>query len=244
MSPDLSIIIPALNEAECIDLSITTLRRQFPAAEVIVVDAGSSDDTMAAAESAGANRVVASPRGRGLQCRVGVEQARGEWLLFLHADTRLLPGTPEALARFCQGGSGSVANFRLSFDEDSWFLRWSAWWTRFDTVFTRFGDQGILIRRTEYDALGGFPAWPLFEDVELLRRARTVRPLPSLVPGVVTSARRFRKQGPFRQQLANGWMLIRFLCGACPFKLAMEYAQGGRTGARTRSPVWEGDARK
>ena len=80
------------------------------------------------------------------------------------------------------------------------------------------------MRRDFYAQLGGFPPWPLFEDVELLRRARRITRVVSFPASVITSARRFERSGHLRQQYRNGWLLLRFLAGACPHRLAAEYS--------------------
>jgi len=102
-------------------------------------------------------------------------------------------------------------------------LQKPAWFSRFDSVFTRFGDQGIVVRRPFYEQLGGFPPWPLFEDVEFLRRARRLTRGWSFPADVTTSARRFRRHGVLRQQLQNTRLLLRFLAGTSPERLAAEY---------------------
>jgi hypothetical protein len=119
-----------------------------------------------------------------------------------------------------------IGTFRLAFDAGGVFLRACAWLTRFDSVFTRFGDQVIVVRREFYAQLGGFPPWPLFEDVELLRRARRVARVWSLPACVTTSARRFHRHGTLRQQWRNARLLLRFLAGASPHALAAEYGCG------------------
>ena len=113
--------------------------------------------------------------------------------------------------------------FQISFDAPTLLLRFSSWWTRYDSVFTRFGDQGILIRRDFYTSLGGFQSWPLFEDVDLIRRARRQGRIDVLPAKVLTSARRFRRHGPLRQQIRNSFLLLRFLAGADPRRLARHY---------------------
>lgn len=220
--PSMAIVFPTLDEAENIGETVSTARARFPDASLLVVDGGSADNTLAIAAGAGAT-VLSSARGRGVQCRLGAEAAREEWLLFLHADTLLPANAAEVVGRFVTNPSARVATFRLRFDADSWFLRFCAWFTRFDTVFTRFGDQGILIRRSFYQTLGGFPAWPLFEDVALLQRARRESRIPSLPAFVTTSARRFRRRGVYRQQWLNACLLLRYLCGASPERLARMY---------------------
>ncbi|MEO6049305.1 MAG: glycosyl transferase family 2, partial [Candidatus Kapaibacterium sp.] len=99
-----------------------------------------------------------------------------------------------------------------------------SWFTRFDSIWTSFGDQGIVIRRGFYDRIGGFPEWPLLEDVQLLREARRVARIHSLPGEIITSARRFERVGIARQQLRNGGIILRYLLGASPESLARVYA--------------------
>jgi uncharacterized protein len=218
----LAIIIPALNEATHIRSTLAAAQARLPAAPIVVVDGGSGDGTAALAAAAGA-RVIASPRGRGVQCRMGASAVAAEWLLFLHADTLLPANAAGVIARFIASPTTQIATFRLRFDTGGWLLRACGWCTRFDSVFTRFGDQGILVRRTFYEAIGGFAAWPLFEDVDLLRRARRKTKVHSLPAAVTTSARRFERRGNFRQQCLNARLLLRYLCGASPEVLAAVY---------------------
>lgn len=226
MSDRLSVIIPTLNEEKHLGATLASIRREIPTAEIIVVDGGSTDRTGDLAQAERVDRWIVAERGRGRQCARGAREASGAWFLFLHADTRLGEGAGGAIAVFSRRPGAAVANFRLRFAQASFFLKLSAFWTRFDTVCTRFGDQGILIRREVYLSLGGFPDWPLFEDVELLRRARRLGRVPSLLPAVVTSARRFHTTGQMKRQLANGILLTRFLLGASPERLAAHYEKG------------------
>ena len=116
-----------------------------------------------------------------------------------------------------------IGSFRLRFDDDHWFLRLSGYCTRFDSILTRFGDQGIVLRRNFFDELGGFPEWSLFEDVDFLRRARSKTKIHSFPAEVVTSARTFKLNGPIRQQVKNGILILKYLAGVPPEKLAKEY---------------------
>jgi len=220
--PNISVIIPTLNEGEHLAATLARVTQQLPEAEIIVVDGGSRDLTLAIATQAGAI-VVSSPPGRGVQLRTGASRAQGALLLFLHADTHLPTETWRLVDAYFQRDDVHLATFRLRFDEAHWFLRASAWFTRFDSVFTRFGDQGIVIRREFYETLGGFPEWPLFEDVELLRRGRRLTKIWSLPATVTTSSRRFRQRGIFHQQWLNARLLLRFLAGASPADLARQY---------------------
>ena len=219
----ISVIIPTLNEAPSLAATLDRVRTALPEAELIVADGGSTDGTPGIARVHGA-KLVTAPRGRGRQLAAGAEAAHGHLLLFLHADTLLPPDTAEVLARTFADDRTQIGSFRLRFDRAGWFLHSCGWFTRFDSVFTRFGDQGIVVRRDFYGQLGGFPAWPLFEDVELLRRARRITRVVSFPAAVTTSSRRFQRGGHLRQQWRNGWLLCRFLAGASPHALAAEYA--------------------
>lgn len=225
---DWSVIIPTLNEAARLAATITSVRTALPGAEIVVADGGSGDGTPQIATDGGA-AVVASAAGRGVQLTAGAGRAKGALLFFLHADTLPPANAGAVLTEFFARSEVQLGTFRLAFDESGAFLRACAWLTRIDTVFTRFGDQGIAVRRAFFDRVGGFPPWPLFEDVELLRRARRVTRVWSFPACVTTSARRFRTRGPLRQQWLNARLLLRFLAGAPPAALATEY----RTSAGT-----------
>ena len=219
----ISVIVPALNEVTGLLRTLACVSNALPSAEIIIVDGGSTDGTRELTLPTGA-RLISSPPGRGVQMAAGAAEAQRRLLLFLHADTLLPPESAVVLAQAFADPRIQVGTFRLGFDHGGWFLRTSAWFTRFDSVFTRFGDQAIVMRRDFYAQLGGFPPWPLFEDVELLRRARRFTRIVSLPASVTTSARRFERSGHLRQQCRNGWLLLRFLAGACPHQLAAEYA--------------------
>lgn len=222
MTPPISVVIPTLNEAPRLAAAISSARRALPGAEIIVADGGSTDGTPGVALAQGAI-LVNSARGRGVQLAAGAAATQGAWLVFLHADTLLPAHAATVLSPYFVRDEVRIGTFRLAFDDGGWFLRACAWLTRFDSVFTRFGDQAIVVRRDFYAQLGGFPPWPLFEDVELLRRARRVTRVWSFPAAVTTSARRFRHRGPLRQQWLNTRLLLRFLAGTSPETLARRY---------------------
>jgi hypothetical protein len=164
--------------------------------------------------------------GRGPQCNAGARAAAGELLLFLHDDS-ILPAQAAALTEAAFAADDTeLACFRLRFDDDHWLLGVYGWFSQFDSLLTSFGDQGILIRRRCLERLGGFPDWPLFEDVELLRRARRRAPVPKLAGVVTTSAERFRRNGVVRQQITNAALILGYLLGADPTRLAEIYERG------------------
>ena len=184
-------------------------------------------------------RLVRAPRGRGTQCNGGARAAAGALLMFLHDDTDLPHDAAVVLAAALRDPGIGMACFRLAFDQRHWLLDAYAWGSRFESRLTTFGDQAMTIRHDLFEAVGGFPDWPLFEDVELARRVRQcshrcsrIAKLPS---AVTTSASRFLAHGPARQQLANGLLLARFLLGAPPARLAAIYE-------RQRGALPRGDA--
>jgi rSAM/selenodomain-associated transferase 2 len=173
--------------------------------------------------SAASIRLLKAPRGRGTQCNAGAQAATGELLLFLHDDTELPADAIACIDRAFGDPRVGAACFRLRFDRDHWLLSLYAACSRVESMLTTFGDQGLVIRRRVFDDLGGFPHWPLFEDVELARRLRQRSRLIKLPATVTTSAVRFERNGVLRQQLLNATLLVRFLLGARPEELAARY---------------------
>lgn len=222
-TPGLSIIIPALNECGHIGACLRSVSGLE--AEVVVVDGGSHDGTPDIAREYGATVVTTAP-GRGIQLRAGGEWATGRTLLFLHADSRLSEAARHTIGRVVVDPEFAIGTFRLRFDAERRLYRFYSWFTRFDSIWTSFGDQGILVRREFYHGLGGFHDWPLLEDVDLLRRARGRTCIVSMPAEVMTSARRFEREGEIRQQLRNALTLIRYLAGADPYLLARSYGYG------------------
>lgn len=219
----LSIIIPALNESARIVACVKSCITSAPSAEIIVVDGGSNDSTTVLAEKAGA-KVVHSPTGRSRQCNAGAKVATGSLLLFLHADSTLSKDAGKELSRMFERADFQIGTFQLRFDKQSRLLSLYAALTRFDSIWTSFGDQGIAVRHDFFEKIGRFPDWPLFDDVALLQSARRLTIIHSIKATVTTSARRFIKLGLIRTQLLNGWLILRYLLGASPKSLARTYS--------------------
>lgn len=222
-----SVIIPTLNEADVIQEQVGRVLALEPGTEVIVADGGSEDATVSLATAAGAS-MVRCGRGRGIQLNAGAARAMGDVLLFLHADTQLPANAFHLLRGRFAGGEVQIGTFRLAFDEDHWLFAVYAFFSRFDSVLTTFGDQCIVVRHSFFEALGGFPEWPLFEDVALLQKARRRTRVHCFPAAVVTSARRFEGGGVVRQSLRNGWYVLRYFLGASPWDLAASYEKDGR----------------
>lgn len=210
----LSVVIPTLNAAAVLP---RCLERMSAADEIVVADGGSADGTQALAEAAGA-RSVAAPRGRGAQLRAGAEVARGDWLLFLHADTLPGPGWGEAVRAHVEAHPSGAACFRFRLDDPAWQARL----IERGVAIRRFpyGDQGLLVPRALYAGVGGYRPLPLMEDVDLVRRIGRVRLLDE---AAWTSAERWRRGGWFRRSARNLGLLMLYRMGASPARLARLY---------------------
>ncbi len=228
MSPSapLSVIIPTLDAVASLPATLAALAGEGGLIrEIIVVDGGSRDATRSIAEAAGA-RVIAAPRGRGAQLAAGAVAASGDWLFFLHADTRPEPGWADEVARFIGGpGNGARAGYLRYRLEDAApaarrLERIVAWRSR--ALGLPYGDQGLILSRDFYRALGGFPPLVLMEDVALVRRIGRRR-LVALKTGALTSADRYRREGYLRRSLRNLGCLTLYLLGAPPRILARLY---------------------
>jgi rSAM/selenodomain-associated transferase 2 len=224
----LSVVIPTLNAQSTLPFCLSPLVAGAMAGlvrEVIVSDGGSTDATLAIAEEAGC-RLVGGPKGRGLQLRAGADAARGDWLLFLHADSVLdagwIPETQAFIAR--QPDHSAAAAFTFAFDEDVPAARRAAFWVGVRCALFRlpYGDQGLLISRRHYDGLGGYRPIALMEDVDIVRRIGRAR-LALLRTRLVTSAEKYRRTGYTRRALRNLGLVMRFYLGADPARLARLY---------------------
>ena len=222
--PEVSVIIPTLNAARYLAATLATCAA---AGEIIVVDGGSVDDTVAVARSLGA-RVIMAPPGRGMQLQRGASAAAGEWLLFLHADTRLADDWLDAVGAFSAdpANRARAATFRFGLDDASpaarRLERRVAWRVRH--LGLAYGDQGLVIHREWFFALGGFRPWPLMEDVDLIRRIGRRR-LSVLACEVRTSAERWRREGWRWRSLRNVGCLALYFLGVAPHRIARLYGR-------------------
>ena len=227
-----SIVIPALNEAVGIAVTVASALDQDGPADVLVVDGGSSDDTAGAVSRAGV-RVLAAPCGRARQMNAGATATQGDVLLFLHADTRLPPGALAAVRQALADPAVAGGCFRTTFDDarSPWMRLWQArLWMRWHRL--AFGDRAPFVRRAVFDAAGGFPDEPLFEDLDLVRRVRRHGRFVFLDAAVTTSARRFRANGALGQQLLNVALWIGWNAGVAPSRLKQFYSDAARSGRK------------
>jgi rSAM/selenodomain-associated transferase 2 len=214
-----SVVIPALNELEGIGAAIESVRG---AEEILVVDGGSIDGTPERAVQMGV-RVEKTAPSRGHQLAEGAAQARGDWLLFLHADTRLGNGALDAIRGLPPDVVGGA--FQLRFDSADLTYRILERGTHLRTRLFRlpYGDQAIFSRRSAYEAAGGIPRIPLMEDVAFVRALGRIGRLAFPPIHATTSTRRYRRKGPLRSVVSNLWLLSRYFAGADVHALARAY---------------------
>jgi rSAM/selenodomain-associated transferase 2 len=226
MPARLSIIIPTLNAEGDLAICLSSLVDGASAGlvrEVVVSDGGSTDTTEAIARETGANWVVGQ-RGRAAQMIAGASAARGDWLLFLHADTALSPDWVDQAAAHMETSPNMAAAFTLAYRSDARAARWLERRAnrRARLMGLPYGDQGILISRHLYDEIGGFEDVPLMEDVIIARTLGKSR-LKLLPAKANTSAAKYERDGWRNRAWKNAWILTRFLLGASPAALAKEY---------------------
>jgi rSAM/selenodomain-associated transferase 2 len=219
----ISVIIPTLNEEAVLAETLQSLRRQQPA-EILVVDGGSSDGTEAAA--AAADFFLRAPRGRASQMNAGAARARGDLLLFLHADCTLEAGALAAAEHRLRQPGVAAGCFTMTVSAPGGLYRMIDACATARVRFTGlvYGDQGLFLRRTRFERLGGFPPLRFMEDVLLSRRLRQMGRVVVARQRIFVSARRWQKVGVVRQTVRN-WTLTALAAGGVhPDRLARLYA--------------------
>src|SRR5215469_589032 len=233
----ISVVIPALNEAERLPQLLVALDREPELREIIVADGGSNDGTPAVARQLGAS-VILTGGGRGGGLRAGAAAASGDILLFLHADSVFPIGGLSAIAAALDRDPAIPGgNFRVVFDLDTPFARRLAAvyaWIRCFALY--YGDSGIFVRRRVYDAIGGIKPMPIMEDYEFVRRLERAGPTCRINdPPLVTSARRFRN----RRWAVALWIWIKihllYWLGVSTERLARMYARNQERSIRRTS---------
>lgn len=227
----ISVVIPTLNAGSSLSAALASLA---PTAlgglirEVVVSDGGSNDATAQIAEDAGA-RTVSGPAGRGGQLARGASHARGDWLLFLHADTILTADWEDDARALMAQGQGRAGVFTLKFDAAGLAPAIVAAGAMIRTrIFASpYGDQGLLVSRSLYEKIGGYRDMALFEDVDFIDRLvrhKGRRALVVMRSKAVTSAEKYRRDGYLRRVLKNARCLALYRLGAAPEKIAGHYA--------------------
>ena len=219
----ISIIIPTLNEAACIETTLSMLTHR-ETIEVIVVDGGSKDGTADLAESCGAIVLTADPSKSG-QMNTGAKAAIGDILLFLHADTQLPENFERSIISAIYQDDVAAGAFQLRINSESKGLRFielvANWRSRH--LQTPYGDQGIFVTKSVFQAIGGYPEMAIMEDFELIRRLRRKGKIIILKQSVTTSPRRWQNLGIFKTWLLNQMIAVGYMLGAPPERLADWY---------------------
>jgi rSAM/selenodomain-associated transferase 2 len=220
----LSIITPVLDEEKAIEPTLENLRSLHT--EVIVVDGGSKDGTLEVARRMQVPVIVSSP-GRARQMNAGAAVAQGDVLLFVHADTQLPPSAIDDIAAALEDTRYIGGRFDLKLDDDGAIFRLIGFLISFRSRLTGVatGDQAIFVRRTIFEALGGFPEIPIMEDISFSRSLKRMGKVACLRSRVVTSARRWQKHGIGRTILKMWALKVLFLIGVSPFRLKRFYAE-------------------
>ena len=224
-SPQISIIIPVLNEQEYIRkvlLSISENASSNQIKEILVIDGGSNDNTIEEALDMGA-RVISASRGRAIQMNLGAKIASGDILYFLHVDT-LPPKNfdTEILSAYSQGFH--VGCFRLEFDTNHPFLGFFAWCTRINSQVCRGGDQSLFILKSLFEKANAFDeSYKIYEDNEFIRRVYKIAPFKVLKNTVTTSSRRYEKKGMLALQWHFTIIHMKHYFGAGPENLHKYY---------------------
>ncbi|MFB2937125.1 TIGR04283 family arsenosugar biosynthesis glycosyltransferase [Aerosakkonemataceae cyanobacterium BLCC-F154] len=219
----ISVIIPVLNEAEAIKNVLLNLQT-YPELEVIVVDGGSEDETIAIVKGFG-YKVLTSPRGRSIQMNAGATVATGNILLFLHGDTILPANFPSMILAAIQKPGIVGGAFELAIDAKVKGIRLVEkmvnWRSHFFSL--PYGDQAIFIKTEIFRKIGGFPIQPIMEDFVFIRQLRKLGKIAIIPTPVITSGRRWQQLGIVKTTLINQLMILGYYLGISPEKLAAFY---------------------
>jgi len=219
-----SIIIPTLNEEKYLPAVLEQLINIDEDIEIIIADGGSTDSTVKIAERFDV-KVCKSEKGKGIQLNNGAGCAKGAVLIFLHADTFLPANAFSLINEYLLVRKVDIAAFKMKFDKESFLMDIYSWFTKFDSIFTTFGDQAIVIQRDFFTELNGFPNLTIFEDLELCRKARSKTKIYKLPAFVTTSARRFETIGIIKNQMLNVLYILQYLVGIDPDNIYKKYFQ-------------------
>jgi rSAM/selenodomain-associated transferase 2 len=227
MRSEISVIIPALNEANSLGASLEPLRASK--AEIIVADGGSDDGTREIARQFGAT-VIRVETGRCDQMNEAAKLATGRILLFLHADTKLPEQWEDEALNTLKNPGVVCGAFSFRLDVDSRALRLIERLANFRSAFFRtpYGDQALFLTSEVFFRVGGYAKMPIMEDFDLVRRLRKIGKVVTSRAPAVTSARRWLELGPLKTTLINQAVILGYYMGVSPAKLAAFYRNAAR----------------
>jgi len=222
---NISIIIPTINEANNLPLLLSDLSSIQKEGEIIIVDSGSEDKTIDVANIYGAKVFISKERNRGLQLDIGAKNSKGEWLIFLHADTRLTHDWFKKINSFLKGNKNSIYYFEFKINHKKIIYRVLEILVNFRSKFFKqpYGDQGLIIHRAAYFKNNGFRKIPLMEDVDFLSRLNNKKDLKQLNLPIFISARKWERTNIFLQAIKNWNFRRRWLKGESTRSIYSDY---------------------
>jgi len=211
----ISIIIPTINEASNLPLLLSDLSSIKKEGEIIIVDSGSEDKTIDIANIYGAKVFISKERNRGLQLDIGAKNSKGKWLIFLHADTRLTHDWFRKISSVFKGDKNNIYYFKFKINNKKMIFRILEILVNLRSRFFKqpYGDQGLIIHKTNYLKNDGFRKIPLMEDVDFLRRLKNKKDLKQLNLPIFISSRKWERTNIFLQALKNWNLRRRWLKG-------------------------------
>ena len=221
----ISIIIPTINEANNLPLLLSDLSSIQKEGEIIIVDCGSEDKTIDIANIYGAKVFISRERNRGLQLDIGAKNSKGDWLIFLHADTRLTHDWFTKIKSVLKGGKNYIYYFKFRVNDKKIIYRVLEILVNFRSQYFKqpYGDQGLIIHRSIYLKNNGFRKIPLMEDLDFLRRLNNKKDLKQLNLPIFTSSRKWQKNNIFLQAIKNWHFRRRWLKGESTKSIYSDY---------------------
>ena len=221
----ISIIIPTINEARNLPLLLSDLSDIQKEGEIIIVDCGSEDKTVDVAKIYGAKVFKSEQRNRGLQLDIGAKSSKGDWLIFLHADTRLTHNWFKKINLVLQGEKKNIYYFKFKINHKKLIYRVLEILVNFRSKFFKqpYGDQGLIIHRKIYYKNNGFRKIPLMEDIDFLRRLNNKKDLKQLNIPIFISSRKWERTNIFLQALKNWKFRRRWLKGESTKSIYSDY---------------------
>jgi len=211
----ISIIIPTINEASNLPLLLSDLSSIQKEGEIIIVDSGSEDKTIDVANIYGAKVFISKERNRGLQLDIGAKNSKGEWLIFLHADTRLKHYWFTKVKSVLKGDKNFIYFFKFKIKDKKLIFRVLEILVNFRSQYFKqpYGDQGLIIHRSIYLKNDGFRKIPIMEDIDFLKRLNNKKDLKQLNLPIFTSSRKWERTNIFLQAFKNWNFRRRWLKG-------------------------------
>jgi rSAM/selenodomain-associated transferase 2 len=219
----ISVIIPTLNEETHITKVLTRTLKLKGNFEILVVDGGSCDRTLEIVKDYPEVKCLCAPKGRASQMNLGAKHAQGDILVFLHADTFLPKETYASIGQICKAKDTVGGSFRLVVDDPHPIFKIYTWCSRWNLEFFTYGDHALFIKKRVFETIHGFKPIPFMEDVEIQHRLRLEGRFKKSKLAVVTSSRRFQKNGLMFQLTVDFLLVMLFKLGVSPERLKRYY---------------------